>query len=534
MDYEFPRLNQPAEMFGFISNTGKHIRFLNEALLKNMSLMDGILIGEEMRVSPDMTLSVPGQDSKCEELKDMKTNAVHSPYTDSSCEQSNATAEHKSDECDIFRQGRILNKNNLSLICVKNFNKQEIIRHVETTTHQNCNWNEMATKDNTVTLFEHKKEGENLVTDLQIVLAAEEAELMQQLVEDGSIFSQWPSEVHAQEMKVCEEFKNPTTETKFQISPCGGKGNVEQKESCCFSHGTKEPQEDVSISDGISKSLFSKLTSLYASDCQNAEVSEWNLQQIGQEHQNDNTCDSTEREGNESSRFTKAVQIMNISDSGTSNPVKKPCIEEVHIEVLNTEGSKQPFSDKFDTLKIENRVQMLINNPENNILNVDHSVLTTSGSRMQNVQPATTDCVASHDLRMETFLCKSDNKVDLKMKTDFPVAHHGATKLLTAKGRNLSVSGTAVLNAKAEGEQQKSENIPIIDYASDTGNMELLKSNIGVGGRVLLEKLGETHDSLETPVTNTGNSFEVKNPTPLKFQNFNDCVYTLWLVHKFG
>ena len=87
-------------------------------------------------------------------------------------------------------------------------------------------------------------------------------------------------------------------------------------------------------------------------------------------------------------------------------------------------------------------------------MNVDHSVLTTSGSRMQNVQPATTDCVALHDLRMETFLCKSDNKVDLKMKPDFPVAHPGATKLLTAKGRNLSMSGTAVCNAKAKGEQQ--------------------------------------------------------------------------------
>lgn len=99
---------------------------------------------------------------------------------------------------------------------------------------------------------------------------------------------------------------------------------------------------------------------MFASDCQNAEVSEWNLQQIGQQHQNDITCDSTEREGNESSRFTKAVQIMNISDSGTSNRVKKPCIEKVHIEVLNTAGSKQPFSDKFDTLKIENRIQMLI------------------------------------------------------------------------------------------------------------------------------------------------------------------------------
>ena len=525
MDYEFPRMNEPAEMFGFVSNTGKHIRFLNEALLKNMSLMDGILIGEEMRVSPGITLSVPGQDSKCVEVKDMKTNAVRSPYTDSSCEQSNGTAEHKSDECDnVFRQGHILNKNNLSLICVKNINKQEIIRHVETTTHQNCNWNEMATEDNTGTSLEHKKEGENIVTDLQFVLAAEEAELMQQLVEDGSIFSQWPSEVHAQEMEVCEEFNNPTTETKFQISPYDGKGNAEQKESCCFSHGTREPQEDVSMSDGISKSLFSKLTSLYTSDCQNAKVSEWNLQQIGQQHQNDITYDSTAREGNESSQFTKVVQIVNISDSGSSNQVKKPRIEEFHIGVLNTADSKQPFSDKFDTLKNESRIQMLINNPENNILNVDHSVSTTSGSRMQNVQPATTDCVASHDLRMETFLRKSDNKVDLKMKADFPVAHPGATKLLRAKGRNLSLLDTAVLNAKAEGEQQKSENIPIIDYASDTGNMKLLKSNIGVGERVLLEKLGETHDSLQAPVTNTGNSFEAKNPTPLKFQNVNDCV----------
>ena len=525
MDYEFSRLNQPAEMFGFISNTGKHIRFLNEALLKNMSLMDGVLIGEEMHVSPDMTLSVPGQDSKCEELMDMKTNAVHSPYTDSSCEQSNATAGHKSDECDnVFRQGHILDKNNLSLICVKNINKQEIIRHVETTTHQNCNWNETAIEDNTVTLLEHKKEGENIVTDLQIVLAAEEAELMQQMVEDGIIFSQWPSEVHAQEMEVCEEYNNPTTETKFQISPYGVKGNAEQKQSCCFSHGTRESQEDVSMSDGISQSLFSILTSLYTSDCQNAKVSEWNLQQIGQQHQNDITCDSTEGEGNESSRFTKAVQIMNISDSSSSNHVKKPRIEEVHREVLNTAGSKLPFSDKFDTLKIENRIQMLINNPENNILNFDHSVLTASGSRMQNVQPATTDYVASHDLRMGTFLCKSDNQVDLKMKTDFPVAHRGATKLLRAKGRNLSVSGTAVLNAKAEGGQQKSENIPIIDYANDTGNMDLLKLNIGVGGRVLLEKLGETHDSLQVTVTNTVNSFEAKNPTPLKFQNVNDCV----------
>ena len=525
MDYEFPRLNQPAEMFGFISNTGKHIRVLSEALLKSMRLMDGMLIGEEMRVSPDMTLSVPGQDSKFEELKDMKTNAVCSPYTDSSCEQSNATAEHKSDECDnIFRQGHILNKDNLSLICVKNINKQEIVRHVETTTHQNCKWNETATENNTVTLLEHKKEGENIVTDLQIVLAAEEAELMQQLVEDGSFFSQWPSEVHAQEMEVCEEFHNPTTETKFHISPCGGKGNAEQKESCCFSHGTREPQEDVSMSDGISESSFSKLTSLYTSDCQKAEVSEWNLQQIGQQHQNDITCDSTEREGNESSRFTKVVQMVNISDSGSSNQVKKPHSEEVDIEVLNTAGSKQPFSDNFETVKSENRIQMLINNPENKILNVDDSVLTSPGSRMQNVQPATTDCVASHDLRMETVLCKSDNKVDMKMKTDFPVEHPGATKLLRAKGRNLSVSGTAVLNAKAEDERQKSENIPIIDYASDTGNIKLLKSNIDVGGRVLLEKLGETHYSLQAPVTNTRNSFEAKNPTPLKFQNLNDCV----------
>ena len=215
---------------------------------------------------------------------------------------------------------------------------------------------------------------------------------------------------------------------------------------------------------------------------------------------------------------------MNISDGGSSNQVKKPRREEVHIEALNTAGSKQPFSDKFDTSEIENRIQILINNPENNILKVDHSVLTTPGSRMQNVQPATSDCVASHDLRMETVLCKIDNKVDMKMKTDFPGEHPGAKKLLRAKGRNISVSGTAVLNAKAEDERQKSENIPIIDYASDTGNIKLLKSNIGIGERVLLEKLGETHDSLQAPVANIGNSFEAKNPTPLKFRNVNDCM----------
>ena len=177
------------------------------------------------------------------------------------------------------------------------------------------------------------------MTDLQIVLAAEEAELMQQLVEDGSIFSQWPSEVHAQELKVCEEFNNLTTETKFHFSPCGGKGNAGQKEPCYFSHGSREAQENVSMFDGISKSLFSKLTSLHTSDSQNAEVSERNLQHIGQQHQNDITCDSTEREGNESSQFTKVVQIVNISDSGCNNQVKKPHSEEVDIGVLNTAGS---------------------------------------------------------------------------------------------------------------------------------------------------------------------------------------------------
>ena len=53
-----------------------------------------------------------------------------------------------------------MKKINLPLICVKNINKQEIVSHVETITHQNCNWNEMATEDSTVTLLEQKKRRE--------------------------------------------------------------------------------------------------------------------------------------------------------------------------------------------------------------------------------------------------------------------------------------------------------------------------------------------------------------------------------------
>uniref|UniRef100_A0A2Z5TRX8 Putative breast cancer type 2 susceptibility protein n=1 Tax=Reticulitermes speratus TaxID=60591 RepID=A0A2Z5TRX8_9NEOP len=324
MRYEFSRPNQTTEKFGFKNNTGNQIRLSNEALLKNMRLIDGIMIGEKVQVSPDMTFRVPGQDSKREELKDMKVSAVHSPYTDISCEQSNATPEYKSVMFDeAFRQGHILNKHNSSLICTRNINKQETVRRVQTEAHQNCNWNETATEENTLTCLEDKREGENMVTDLQIVLAAEVAELMQQLVEDGSMYSQWPSEVHSQEMEVCEKINNPATETKYHICACGGKGNAEQKESCACSHVTREPQEDVSMSDGSNKSLFSKLTSLCPSSYENVEVSERNLQQTGQRHQNDIICDSTEKEGNESSMFNKVVQIMNFSDNGSTNQIKK-------------------------------------------------------------------------------------------------------------------------------------------------------------------------------------------------------------------
>ncbi|GFG37529.1 hypothetical protein Cfor_11582 [Coptotermes formosanus] len=532
MEYEFSRPNQTTEKFGFKNNVRNQARLPNEALLKNVSLFDDTLMGEKVPVSPGRAFRVPGQDLKCEELKDTKVSAVCSPYIDISCEQCNATPGCKSDMFDgVFRQGHILDKNNSSLICARNIKKQETVRHLETKAYQNCNWNETATEENTLSFLEDKREGENMVTDLQIVLAAEDAELMQQLVEDGSMYSQWPSEIHAQEMEVCEKINSPTAETKFNFIFCCGKGNAEQKESCACSHVTRKPQEeDVSVSDGRNKSLYSKLTALCTSGYQNVEVSERNLQEIGQWHETDIICDSTEREGNESSIFNKVVQIMNVSNSSSINQVKKPRSEEVHIEeVLNTAGIRQPFSDNFDTSEIENRLQMLINKPENDILNVDHSVLTPPDSRMQNVQPEVTEYVASHDLRMETLLYKSDSNMNTatenmgtKLKTGFPIEYPGTTQLLRANGRNPSVSGRAALNTEGEDEQQKFGNIQVIDFASDPRNIKLIKSNIGVGERGLCEKLGETDDSVQAPVTDTRNLFEAKSLTPLKFQNVHD------------
>jgi hypothetical protein len=521
MGHELTRPMHTTEIFGFKNNTSDQIRLSSNGFLKSMMLNNVKLVGEKVPVSSDMTFRIPGQDSKCKELKDMKISAAYSPYSHVSCEQSNVTADYKSDvSVKVFRQENILNKNKSSVMCGRHINKHERVMHVETESYQNCNRNETVTEENTLILLEDKREGENTVTDLQFVLAAEDAELMQQLVEDGSIFSQWPSEVHGQETGT------------LHISSHGGKGSVlaEEKESCTSNHVTRDPQEDVSMTGGGNKSLFSKSTILCTSDYQNVEVSGRNLQQIGLGHLS-HVFDSTKTGENENSMFNKVVEITNISDNGLTNQVKAHS-EEVYVEgIVNTTGVRQPFSENFDTLNSKNRPKVLINRPENSMLNIDGCVLTIPRNRTQNVQPEMTECVASHDCKVETVLCKSDNNLsavtetmDLIPKTDFQIEYPATTKLLRTNRRKTSVLGAALLNTEAEDEQQKSENIQIIDCASDTGNnVKLIKLNTGVGERGLLEKLGETDSSLQVPVTYTRHLFKAKNLTPLKFRQISDC-----------
>ncbi|PNF27338.1 hypothetical protein B7P43_G02759, partial [Cryptotermes secundus] len=385
-EMEFSSLNQSTKMMGFKTGTGKQIRFSKEALHKAMRLMDDIMAEEKMHMVPDIASKVPGDNLKCEELKDTKVSAVHSS-NGAACEQSNVTSEDKSDDVfdKVSRQEHILNKKchviNSPVICHRNINKPETVMHTETKTHQNYNQGETVTEENILNLLEHRREQENMMTDSEMVFAAEHAELMQQLAEDGSIFSEWPSEVCEQGTETCEEVISPPTEPRF----CGGGGSVsaEQKETFSSSHANRNPPKDVGMSDGKTKSLFNKLTALHTFDSKDIDLSEQDLQKARQMYQKNIVDDGTIRGEKESSACYKTVQSMKVGGDVSINEVKT-CNEEVHMEaVLNASLISELFSDNLEGFKIENRVQMPENKPENNILNVNHREQTTPGDRIQ-------------------------------------------------------------------------------------------------------------------------------------------------------
>jgi hypothetical protein len=558
MEYEFSTLSQSTKMLGFSTATGKQIKLSDDALLKAKRLMDDIMTEEMVKVIPDVASKVPGHTSKCEELQHTKVNAVCPGDDDISCKHSNGTVEDKCDVADnVSRGGHIFNKKcycviNSPMICASGNNKQETVMHAETKTHQNCD--EAVTEETTFSLLENKRDQE-LMTDLQIVLAAERVELMQQLADDGCIFSQWPNEVHDQESKKCENINNPPTESKFHISLYAGEGSVSArlKETCASTHVARDPLYD-GVSNDRDKHSPGKLTSLCTSGHQDVEMSEQYLQQGRQLHQKNIVCDSTIKEEKENNKCHKIVQNMKASDNEA-----KPHSEEVYMEeILNATVIRQLFDDNLDTFKIENRVQTAINKPENDVLSVDYSLPNTLDEIMQNERPemagfraASREKVLVSDVslqRARTCLSECDAS-NWPMIEAVPsksgrilgtIPENMSTKMKTAElsraiGRNRVMSGTALENIlSSEAEVQKSETIQTVDSLSDTGSNKMTTLNVASSKPGLLENMGESEEmseinmlvsindnSFQEPVTNTRHLFEAESATPLQHPKVN-------------
>jgi hypothetical protein len=574
MEYEFSRLNQGTKILGFKTAIGKQIKLSDSALLKDMMLMDDVMAEEKMHMIPDMASSVPGQNSVCEELKDTKVNAVYPSHGGISCELSSVTVE---DTCgmfdNVYRQGPIANNKvchvtNFPMICASSINKQETVMHAEYETNKNFNHNETVTEVNTLGLLENKTEQENMMTDSQMVLAAENAELLQQLAEDGSIFSQWPNEVHDRQIQNCGKINNPSTKHKFHGSSSAREGIV--SETCAFNQVARDLLEDVNVSDGRNKPSSDKLSLLHTSDGQDVEMSEQILQQARQLHEKGIVCDSTIRGEIENNRCNEVVQSMKASDDVCIKEVKLHS-EEVDVEaILNTTVIRQLFNDNLDTFKMESRVQTTVDKPECDILNVDHSLLTPALNRMQNEQPEMSgshkgrgkkasaldvslqkaktwfpECDASDELMVETFLSKGGRDLSMTKETvtNFPTEHPETREFSRAVGRKPLVSIVAIedtlkLCSKAEDEKQNSEDIRTIDSTSDSkSNNKITKLNTAVSELGVLERMAESEEmskvkslmssndnSIQEPMTNSRHLIAAANATSLEHLKFNDCV----------
>jgi hypothetical protein len=374
-----------------------------------------------------------------------------------------------------------------------------------------------------------------MMTDSEMAFAAEHAELMQQLAEDGSIFSEWPSEVHEQGTEKCEKVNNLPNEPKFHAG--GGSLSSEQNGTCA-----RDPLEDVGKSNGRTKSSFDKLTLLHTSDGKDIEMSEQDLRKARQLHQKDIVYNGTIIEEKQSSACNKSVQSMKVSGDISINEVKT-CSEEVHMEaVLNATVINQLFNDNLETFEIENKIQMPVNKPENDKLNINHIVLTTPDDRMQNEQPEIAECDMSHEHMVETVIFSKSGirlnavkeNMTTKMNTDFPTEHLEATRLSRAIRRKPLTPGTASmyileLPSEAEDEQKKSENIQTVDFADDIGSdNKLIKLNTAVSKHGFLEKMGEidnfeikslmspNDNSVQEPVTSTRHLFEAGDATSME------------------
>ncbi|XP_021933107.1 uncharacterized protein LOC110836322 isoform X2 [Zootermopsis nevadensis] len=553
LEYEFSRLSQSTKMLGFSTVTGKQIILSDNALLKVKRSTNDIMTGEVVKVIPDVASKVPSYSSKCVELQDTKFNAVCLAGDYISCKHSNSTTEEKCDVSDnVSRQGHVLNNKfydiiNSSVMCASNNNKLEIVMHAETKTLQNYNFDKAVNQESTQSLLEKKRDQEH-TTDLQIVLAAEHVEFMQQLADDGSIFSQWPNDVHDQESENCEKINNPPTESKFHVNSYTREGCVSssQKETCATTHVAKDPLNDVSVSNDGDKHSSGELTSLCSSGHQDIKTSIQDLQQGRLLHHKNIVCDSTVREEKENGNCHKVVENVKSSDNEV-----KPHSEEVYMEeILNATVIRQLFSDSLDTFKIENRAQTTINKPKDYVLRADHSLPTALRKRMQSGHPemavfhaasrerdvslqrpkaCSSECDASNGIMIKTVPSKSQKNLDAvngNMSTKMEPA-----ELSRTIGRNRVMSGTALKNILfPEAELQKSETIQTVD----TGSNKMVTLNTANSEVGLLEDVGKNEEmsktnmllssndnSFQTPVTDTRHLFQAESSSPLQHPNVN-------------
>jgi hypothetical protein len=562
MESEFSRLSQSTKILGFSTATGKQIKLSNDAVLKAKRLMDDMMVEEMVKVVPNVTSNIPEQNPECEELRDTKVSAVCPVDNDISCKYGNGTAEDKCDVSDnVSRQRHILNKIschviNPPMICPSSNNKKATVIHAETETYQNYNSDEAVTEENTLSLLGNKGAQANMMTDSQMVLAAEHVELMQQLVDDGSIFSEWPSDVHDQETEKCGKINNSPTEPKYHVTSCAEEGSVSarQKGICASTHVGRDPLNDISMSNIRYKHSYGKLTSLCASGHQDVETSEQVLQQARHIHEKNFVHYSTEREEKETNTCHEVVQNMKSSHNEV-----KPHSEDVYMEeILNDAVIRHLFSVNLDTYKIENRVQTATNKPENDILNVDHSLLATLNKNKQNEQSemagfntaSRENIVASDILLQRTKSCfpKCDATNELMNETVLSESERNlcainqdmATKINTAElsraiGRSPVISDGALKSTilSSGPELQKSETNQTVDLSSDTESNKVITVNTVVSEPGLLGNMGENEEmskilvsindsSFQEPVTNTRHLFEAESAKSLQHPKFND------------
>ncbi|XP_069684155.1 breast cancer type 2 susceptibility protein homolog isoform X2 [Periplaneta americana] len=342
-ELESSSLCKSASIQGFKTASGNQIKVSKESICKAMKFMDDIITGEKSHSSVDMT-------SAHEKNLSFNEQCDKSDFTSKSLITADKSVVPK------FIEDHSVSFHEVNDGCLRSSN-QIIPMHENNASH----WSDNGT-------LEKNNDQENMVTDSQMILAVEHAEMMQQLVGDETIFSELPEETEDCGNKLFRK-KNTSERGDRTEEPAGDKKFWYPPGKCEIVPENME----VSVTQCNIENQLKHLPEQY-------------LQGEKQLYKKDVESSSFVRKEDE----FKTCNLMQGADSSAVlecvNDIK-PSNEEVDMEaLLNSTVIGQLFSDNLHAFKTESTAQEAVLKSKNS-LNPDHDMLATSKSEMQIQQP---------------------------------------------------------------------------------------------------------------------------------------------------